>query len=41
MGDTHIIGNVQKQGAVNEVHFPEFFVDAISPHWTSIGRRLD
>jgi hypothetical protein len=36
MGDTHIIGNVQKQGAGNEVHFPEFFVDAISPNWTSI-----
>lgn len=46
-GDTHIIGNVQKQGASNEgyfpkqwndmkVHFPEFFINgSISPNWTS------
>lgn len=47
-GDTHILGNVQKQNATGgdhfpkqweafTKHFPEFFVDgAISPNWTSI-----
>lgn len=48
VGNTHILGNVQKQGVGNEgffprqwadllVHFPEFFQDGrISPDWTRI-----
>ena len=48
VGDTHILGNVKKQGAANEgvfpkqwaellVHFPEYFKDGVlSPNWTSI-----
>ena len=48
LGDTHILGNVKKQGAANEgifpkqwaemvEHFPHFFENGvISPNWSSI-----